>query len=216
MPSPFPGMNPYLEQDDVWEDFHHNFLTWSQQALNHQLGPDYLARVETRVYIRELSENERRFFGRADVGVSTWLGQRSGTTVAEIGAPVELIFPEVDTARESWLEIRDRRDRRVICVIELLSPANKTGGPDREAYLAKRNGILASQAHLVEIDLRRGSQRPALPPLPDCDYYVFVSRYELRPRSGFWPISLREPLPTIPIPLAPPDHPVKLDLQEVL
>lgn len=51
-------MNPYLEQDDVWEDFHHNFLTWSQQALNSQLGPEYLARIETRIYIRELSDND--------------------------------------------------------------------------------------------------------------------------------------------------------------
>jgi hypothetical protein len=216
MPSPFPGMNPYLEQDDVWEDFHHNFLTWSQRALNSQLGPDYLARVETRVYIRELSESERRYFGRADVALSMSRRERSSSAVAEIGAPVELLLPDVDTAHESWLEIRDRRDRRVITVIALLSPTNKTRGPDRDAYLSKRNGILASRTHLVEIDLRRGGERPALPRLPTCDYYVFISQYESRPRGGFWPISLRERLPVIRIPLSPPDQPVALDLQDLL
>jgi hypothetical protein len=184
-------MNPYLEQDDVWEDFHHNFLTWSQGSLNSQLGGNYLARVE--------------------VG-----GERLSAAVADIAAPVELVLPEVDLVRDSWLEIRDRRDRRVVTVIELLSPANKRNGPDREAYLSKRNGILASQTHLVEIDLRRGGNRPSLPSLPACDYYVFISQYEQRPRLGFWPIGLRDRLPTIPVPLSPPDPPVELNLQAVV
>src|SRR5690348_3570863 len=111
MPSPFPGMNPYLEQDDVWEDFHHNFLTWSQRSLNADLGPNYYARVESRLYIRELSDSERHYFGRADAAVSTKIEPASSTAVAEIGAPVELLLPDVDTGHESWLEIRDRRDR---------------------------------------------------------------------------------------------------------
>jgi len=209
-------MNPFLEQDDVWEDFHHNFLTWAQAALNSQLGDDYFARIEARVYIRELSEEERRFFGRADVAVSAASRPEHPTAVVELDAPVELVLPEVDLVRDSWLEIRDRRDRRVITIIELLSPANKRRGPDRDAYLSKRNGVLASQTHLVEIDLRRGGTRPELPPLPDCDYYVFICQYELRPRIGFWPIGLRDRLPTIPVPLTSSEPPIMLDLQELL
>jgi hypothetical protein len=216
MPSPFPGMNPYLEQDDVWEDFHHNFLTWSQAALNSQLGENYFARIESRLYIRELSDDERRFFGRADVAVSERGQLHSPTAIAQIDAPVELLLPDFDVGRDSCLEIRDRRDRRVVTVIDLLSPANKKRGPNREAYLAKRNGILASQTHLVEIDLRRGGERPSIPALPDCDYYVLVSRYEARPRTGFWPIGLRERLPMIPVPLSVADPPVDLDLQQLV
>ncbi|MGH7138207.1 MAG: DUF4058 family protein [Pirellulales bacterium] len=216
MPSPLPGMNPYLEQDDVWEDFHHNFFTWTQASLNSRLGENYFARIEARLYIRELSGDERRFFGRADVGVSSRGGPQPQTAVVELDAPVELVLPAVDIGRESWLEIRDRRDRRVVTVIELLSPTNKRRGPDRDAYLSKRNGILASRTHLVEIDLRRGGERPSLPPLPDCDYYVFISRYEARPRIGFWPIGLRDPLPTISVPLSDPDPPIELDLQQLL
>lgn len=216
MQSPFPGMNPYIEQDDVWEDFYHNFLTWAQAALNSQLGENYFARVESRVYIREVPDDERRFFGRADVAVTAVSEHQPRTAVAELAAPVELVLPTVDIGRDAWLEIRDRRDRRVVTIIELLSPTNKRRGPDRDAYLSKRNGILASQTHLVEIDLRRGGERPALPPLPDCDYYVFISQYEVRPRIGFWPLALRDPLPRIPVPLSDPDPPVELDLQGVL
>jgi hypothetical protein len=70
--------------------------------------------------------------------------------------------------------------------------------------------------HLVEIDLRRGGARPNLPELPPCDYYALVSLYEDRPHVAFWPIGLRDPLPVIPIPLAAPDLPVRLDLRAVL
>lgn len=216
MPSPFPGMNPYLEQDDSWEDFHHNLLTRAQEALNAQVGPDYLVKVESRIYIRALSEHERQFFGRADVAISAFNESGAGAAVASIAAPVELILPEVEYVRESWLEVRDRRDRRVITVIELLSPSNKKRGPDRDAYLSKRNVVLGSQTNLVEIDLRRGGERPALPVLPDCDYYVLVSPYEQRPRTGFWPIGLRDRLPSVPVPLAAHDSPASLDLQAVL
>ena len=33
MPSPFPGMNPFLEQDDVWHDFHATFLARAAHCL---------------------------------------------------------------------------------------------------------------------------------------------------------------------------------------
>ena len=216
MPSPFPGMNPYLEQEDASEDFHHNFLTRAQEALNRQVGVDYLVKVEARVYIRAVSEEERHFFGRADVAMSSASDQGPAAAVATIAAPVELTLPEVEYVRDSWLEVRDRRDRRVITVIELLSPTNKKRGPDHDAYVSKRSVILGSDTNLVEIDLRRGGQRPGLPPLPDCDYYVLVSQYECRPRIGFWPIGLHDRLPAVPIPLTAGETPVILDLQTVL
>jgi hypothetical protein len=114
------------------------------------------------------------------------------------------------------VEIRDRRNRRIVTVVELLSPANKTPGADRDAYLGKRGEILAGQTNLVEIDLRRGGKRPHPPDLPPCDYYALVSRYEDRPNVGFWPIALRERLPIVQVPLAAPDPDAHLDLQSVL
>ncbi len=114
------------------------------------------------------------------------------------------------------MEIRDRRRRQLIAVIELLSPSNKNLGDDRNKYLGKREQILASTAHLVEIDLLRGGPRLPLEDMPVCDYCVLVARHEERPRVGIWPIGLRAPLPVIPVPLAGGDPDAKLDLQAAL
>lgn len=214
MPSPFPGMNPYLEQNDTWEDFHQSFITSARDALSGQVGPNYLVKIEARLYLHELSEDERHFVGRADVGVAEHPASgEAGAAAAVITAPLELLLPAVEVRRESYLEIRDRRDRRVVTVIELLIPANKARHADFDVYQPKRRSLLASQTHLVEIDLRRGGLRPYPPELPSSDYYVLVSRYEERPRIGHWPLGLRDRLPVIPIPLAAPDPDVTLDLQ---
>src|SRR5205807_8592511 len=103
--------------------------------------------------------------------------------------------------RLAFVEIRDRVDRRLITVIELLSPTHRYAGPDREQYLAKRGQLLASGTHFVEIDLLRGGPRLPLKDLPECEYYVRVSRAEERPQAGLWPLRLRKRLPVIPIPL---------------
>jgi hypothetical protein len=115
-----------------------------------------------------------------------------------------------------FLEIRDRENRELITVIELLSPSNKRPGADREQYLAKRREYLHSAAHLVEIDLLRGwKPMPALG-RPECDYSIMVSQAEKRLAADFWPVRLRERLPVIPIPLRQGDGAAHVDLQDVL
>src|SRR5207244_90354 len=175
MPSPFPGMNPYLEQNDTWEDFHDNLIVRAQEMLTGLVGPNYLVKIEVRLYLHELSAEERRHFGRADVGVTAPAApQPSSAGASTLTAPVRLTLPAVDIERHSSLEIRDRRNRRLVTVVELLSPTNKTPGADRNEYLAKRAQILAGSTHLVEIDLGRGGERPRPPEIPACDYYVLV------------------------------------------
>ena len=218
MPSPFPGMNPYLEQDDAWHDFHQQFIPLVGQMIVPQVRPNYIVKVEEHLFIHERSATERDFLGRADVSVARGdvsLPARQGTQVLE--APVHGRIPvAVDVERLSFLEIRDRRDRHLVTVVELLSPSNKRQGPDREQYLAKRRQLLASAVHLVEIDLLRGGPRMPVEGLPDCDYCIVVSRVEKRPDVGIWPVRLRERLPVIPIPLRAPDADARLDLQEAL
>src|SRR3954464_15041598 len=70
MPSPFPGMNPYLEQQAVWQDFHNSFIPAIRAALAPQLDPNFVVRIEEQLYIREPSAEERLRLGRADVGLS--------------------------------------------------------------------------------------------------------------------------------------------------
>ena len=116
----------------------------------------------------------------------------------------------------NFVEIRDRRRRELVTVIELLSPSNKRPGPDREQYLGKRGQLLSSSAHIVEIDLLRGGPPMPSADRPDCSYSVLVSRVEPRPLAEFWPIGLRDRLPVIPVPVRPPDPDARLDLQEIL
>jgi hypothetical protein len=114
------------------------------------------------------------------------------------------------------IEIRDVARRELVTAIEILSPTNKRGEGYRE-YLDKRQRILLSAAHLVEIDLLRSGQRvPMQQSLPPAPYFVFVGRAERRPIVDVWPIQLADRLPQIPIPLLADDPDVTLDLQQAL
>src|SRR5262249_40161893 len=124
--------------------------------------------------------------------------------------------PALDVERLAFVEIRDRRNRELVTVVELLSPSNKRAGSDRDQYLAKREQILSSTAHLVEIDLLRGGKPMPRADRPDCEFSMLVSRVEDRPRAGFWPVRLRSALPEIPVPLRSPDADARLDLQAIV
>jgi len=114
------------------------------------------------------------------------------------------------------LKITDRDERQVIAVIELLSPSNKQPGHNREVFTEKRKQLLYADAHYVELDFLRGGPRLPIEDAPTCDYSALVCRHTLRPNADMWPIGLREPLPTIPLPLLPGDTEPTIDLQAVL
>ncbi len=218
MPSPFPGMNPYLEQDDVWHDFHERWIPLVAELLTPQVRPHYIVKLDEHIFVHELDADERRFLGRADVAV-TRAGppKENEAATAVLEAPAVGHLPTaVDAEQLAFIEIRDRQSRDLITAIELLSPANKQPGPNRAQYLAKRRQLLASPVHLVEVDLLRGGPRMPLREPFVSDYCVLVSRAEIRPEVGIWPIHLRDPLPVIPIPLRTEDHFARIDLQAVL
>ncbi len=185
MPSPFPGMNPYLERDIAWHDFHERFLILGAGLIGAQVRPNYVVSVDDHIFVHELPDKPRQTQG--------------------------------EVTHEAYLEILDRHTREVVTVIELLSPSNKRkGGTDRAGYLAKRRNVLASQSHLVEIDLLRGGEAMPGEDRPACVYSVLVSRVEERPEAGFWPLGLADPLPIIPIPLRAPHADASLDVQALL
>jgi hypothetical protein len=216
MPSPFPGMNPYLEQEAVWHDFHERFCPAAAEFLTVQIRPHFIAKIDEHVYIHELPDEARRFIGRADVTVAQPRPRVGTTSTATLEAPARVQLPAVDIERLSFLEIRDRQTQRIVTIIELLSPSNKQPGPDREQYVAKRSELLHSAVHFVELDLLRGGPRMPMANLPECDYYALVGRIDERPRAGVWPIQLCDPLPVIPIPLMAPHPDARLDLKQVL
>jgi hypothetical protein len=212
-------MNPFLEQPDAWHDFHERFCPAVAEALSPQVRPKYIAKIDEHVYLHELSAEERRFAGRADVAISRRIEDPTGAASglkASAAPAFGSVLLAVDEERLGYVRILDRETREVVTVIELLSPSNKDTGQDRSQYLGKQERVLNSDVHLVEIDWLRGGRRPPIDGLPDCDYHVMVSRAETRPKVELWPFRLRDPLPTIPIPLRAPDRDAVLDLKAIL
>jgi hypothetical protein len=200
----------------MWTDFHQRYVVALSDALRAQLDPRYIVKIEEQLYVHE-SPAPRRFVGRADISAA-WTGAKrpKAAAAAVLEPPAEVELGDVDVERLSRVEIRDRAKRQLITAIELLSPANKYAGPDREQYEAKRRQILSSPVHLVEIDLLRGGRHMPMIAPPECDYCVLVSRAEERPRAGLWPWNLRDPMPTVPIPVRTPDPDARLELQRLL
>jgi hypothetical protein len=208
MPSPFPGMDPYLEEPSLGPDFHMTMLVAMRAALNPRLPPRYAAQLDRYVWLEDSTEDQTRG-GAPDLYVAELETVPDSTSVATLAAPATVVLPAVLRLGTRYMRIVDRVNRRVVTVIELLSPANK--GSDREAYLAKRRELIATRTNLVEIDLLRSGQRPM--PESASDYRVLVSRPSDFPNAGAWEFSVRDPLPTITIPLDPDVATVPLDLK---
>ncbi|MEK6258144.1 MAG: DUF4058 family protein [Planctomycetota bacterium] len=220
MPSPFPGMNPYLEQPTVWQDFHHSLITRVSEALSGQMRPDFFVKIGVSVFVHEPNGEERnKTQGRPDIMVIE-RARGGGVAVMEpragnISALIASIS-DVDVEKHSYIEIRDRANRELVTMIEVLSPSNKHYGPDREQYLMKRTALLCSPVSVVEIDLLRDGPRLPLTGVPGCDYSLMVSRPAMRPNVQAWAVKLHDPLPTIPIPLRGSAPDASLNLQTLL
>jgi hypothetical protein len=217
MPSPFPGMDPFIE-GHVWHDFHHAAISEIQAVLVPQIRPRYVARVEERVVIEHAPEPLPRSL-RPNVTIArtgVHAPPQAGTAILDVPATVRLPLPSREIERCLELRLRDECET-LVTVIEVLSPANKRAGTDsRREYLAKRETVLLSEVHLVEIDLLRGGERlPMEGSLPPGDFYAIVSPSWRRPASFVWHWTLHSALPRIQIPLLQRDEQVELDLQRV-
>ncbi|HVA46953.1 MAG TPA: DUF4058 family protein [Pirellulales bacterium] len=216
MLSPFPGMDPYLEDPAFWPDFHLEFIVALRNSLRRRLPVNYEARLDEQIKLIDVSSDSEKQI-KPDVALLRREAELVAIVPARTSAASPVTLPlliEEEEYREAWIEIRYRPDHSVVSVLEVLSPTNKSGS-ERIAYLAKRRAILRQPISLVEIDLLVGGRRISPPdPLPDCDYCVVVARADERARCEVYPSSLRQPLPTFRVPLKPPDGDVVVDLQE--
>lgn len=217
MISPFPGMDPYLEDPAFWPDFHQTFINYGREAIAERLPDQYDARVNERILLEDSLEETTRVVS-PDVSNhksgEDWTERpaASGSITLE---PTTIPLLILDHPRQTFIEIYHRPERALVTVFELLSPANKTGG-GRAAYLEKRNALILQDVHLFELDLLLGGRRlPLQGSLPPGDYYAFISRADRRPECDVfaWPVT--QPLPTLPVPLRAPDPDVLLDLAAV-
>jgi len=216
MPTPFPGMDPYLEHPDLWPDVHHRLIVAIADALAPVLRPRYRVLVETRTY--RVEPGEVVFIGRPDV--TTVHPMREAAQPYAAPAPRQPLTVEVpvpDLVEEGYLEVRDVRSGEVVTVVELLSPTNKRPGEGRRLYETKRLSILGSLTHLVEIDLIRAYE----PMLVYGDgrhrhYRILVSRAERRPRAELYAFNVQDPIPTFKLPLRRGDEEPVVDLGRLL
>jgi Protein of unknown function (DUF4058) len=168
MPSPFPDMDPYLEHPALWPGVHQGLITYMQAALNTLLPPHYLADIGERLYVVQpessiypdvvVIEHPSDLPLAAQGATST-----SGTAVSD--PPWVLTLYPVEM-REVFIEILTIGDEsRVVTVIEVLSPSNKTTGtPSRDLYLTKQKELLRSQTHLIELDFLHSGEHTVAPP----------------------------------------------------
>ncbi len=217
MVSPFPGMDPFLEDLRLWESFHNRFIGALDEALSASVRPHFYVEEQSSVYIVELGAQPR-----PPVKPDVYLVDAArpagggGATVAArpLTPPVTVTARFPTELRQRYLEVRDSRNHTVVAVVELLSPTNKAAGTaGREAFLRKRRDVMAAPVHWVEIDLLRAGERP--PEVAgQSDYYALLKRAETADEFAVWYWDLRDLLPVIAVPLSVEHPDAVLDLHD--
>ncbi len=222
MPTPFPGMDPYLEQPGLWPEVHTRLIVAIADALGPMVRPRYRVAVEQRSYLAMVTSGETVIVPdvlvadrepQAHTGVQppsqSEPSTESGVFIAELPMPEERI--------ERYLEVRSTDTHEVITSIELLSPTNKLPGEGRQLYEKKRLNVLSRMTHLIEIDLlRAGAPMPRTLNAPRFDYSIVISRAHQRPKAEVRLFRLRDPIPSFPVPLRNTEPEPMLDLNTIL
>ncbi|CAN5235105.1 DUF4058 family protein [soil metagenome] len=185
MPSPFPGMDPFLEEPKRWPLFRHQFVAALYQIVLPGLVDRYRVRVATRDYTTELP-----------------------------------LFTSVlrEQQNEEYIEVRDRSDGRLVTLMDVVSPANRTTTTGREVYLETRKQAENQRVALVEIDLVTQGQPMLTYPrdnLPDFDYSVTVTRPAAPGKFEIYTATVQKRLPKFRMPLAGDDKDAMIELQDV-
>lgn len=218
MPSPFPGMDPYLENPELWPEVHSRLIVAIADTLAPSLHPKYYAAIEKRTYLD--TPEDSVLIGIPDVSVADRSKDapalRQGIpSITTLSQPEIITLPMPEEVNERYLEIRDA-DATVVTAVEILSPKNKRAGEGRTAYLRKRQRVLATQTHLVEIDLLRSQIPMPVGTRTQADYRILVSRSDTRPQAALYGFDLQNLIPCFALPLNPDDLEPTLNLKTLL
>lgn len=228
MPSPFPGMDPFLEHPTVFPDLHDSAITYLREALQAKLPATYYAAIGSRDWVessQRLITPDINVLRRSEPSLKPDSSAGGGVAVATAARPRPIVVRVLEEEiRENFVEIYARDGRQLVTAIELLSLTNKSPGPHGlDLYRLKQAELLQSKAHLVEIDLLRSGEHVTSVPLGAAlagagpyDYHVCIRRFDAPNDYLVYPIRLEERLPVIDVPLLPADPPVSLDLQALL
>jgi hypothetical protein len=223
MTSPFPGMDPYLEEH--WPDVHPRLVHDAANALQRQLTGPLRARIGERLIIEEDAEAVRSIYPDVRVFEHGAPGQpvTSEAQAVALAEPLVIPRPRSEEIRQTFVQIIDvASGGRLVTVIEFVSPSNKLPGDGQRKYRQKQQEILAADINLVEIDLTRGGERQLLYPpthLPrgyQTTYLACVLRGFGFDRYEIYRMPLTERLPAIRIPLRKGDPDIALDIQPLV
>lgn len=183
MPSPFPGMDPYLEDEAVWPAFHHQLVMCLYQMLLPGLVDRYRARVHQRRYVTEqvLFTSVRSEEHHEDYLEIRQRGDGELVTLIEVVSPGN---KTTQPGRDSYL-------------------AKRKEGREECANLVEIDLVMQGQPTL---DYSRDG-------LPDWDFAVTVTRATQPERYEIYTSTLRKRLPRFRLPLAKDDRDTVLDLQ---
>ena len=203
MLSPFPGMNPYLEDPELWPGVHGRLIVAIADFLSPQLRPKYFVAIEERIY--QTTGDDRLLVGIPDVVIQNSQAainpqMLNVAVAAPVVQPKTVTVPMPETTKERYLEVRKVGTKEVVTVIEVLSPKNKRPGEGRNAYENKRQRVLGSSTHLVEIDLlRAGEPMLVFGDGTQNDYRILVSRGEkIVPNLIYMPLICKMQFPRFP------------------
>lgn len=220
MPSPFSGMDPWLEDQEIFPNLHDRLCIYLQDALNIAMPVGYVATTKNRVWVdTELRrEPDVALFGQENVthnrgGVATLAGL--STIVQE---------QTYESIEEPYLEIVSAKGKRLVTAIEVVSLANKMAGArGRESYRDKQEEFRLGGVHLVEIDLLRRGPHVSAPLLSQLraklgafDYHVSVTVAGSQCWYHAAGIRLQDALPRFEIPLDAGVPNVAISLQPIL
>ncbi|MEM7127695.1 MAG: DUF4058 family protein [Chloroflexota bacterium] len=218
MPSPFPGMDPYIEDRSIWPSMHQRLITAIADSIMPDVLPKYMAHINERVEIAGVGSSYVPDVMVVKQGDELRSEQvHPGALVADTPTILGYLEPERIVP---YVEIIHRETRDVVTIIEILSPGNKVGR-EREKYLAKQEDVVRSYTNLVEIDLLSYGRDTTLArslhddKLDDWRYTISVSRANRRTRIELYSLALTDRLPRPSIPLRAADPDIVLDLPAI-
>jgi hypothetical protein len=214
-------MDPYLEQ--YWRDVHHRLCTYACDAIQPQVRPALLARLEERLIAESPIADLRAIV--PDIKVVQPPGRALAPDISVAAVSDEPLVLRIDSeqATEGFIQIIDpATGGTVVTVIEFLSTSNKFPGRGQKDYLRKQQELWSAGVSLVEIDLLRTGDWVLLapeygvPPSYRTPYRVCVHRGWKDNELELYRLSMDQRLPVIRIPLRPQDQDAKLDLQAIV
>ena len=214
MPHPFPGMNPWLENPNLWHNVHQSLIVALRDELAPRLRPRYFVAIETHTWVAVFPDATPAI-RYPDVAIINRGGSAVTTPNVESTPYLEVTLPFPEPIEESYLEVRVVPTGEVVTVIELLSHTNKQS--DRLEYIKKRDQLLRASVNFVEIDLlRAGEPMPYTEKAQNSAHRLFIYRNAPPYKARLYPFSLRQPIPTFPLPLRPDDNEPLVDLGALL